>query len=182
LFGDFSSATVAHFGGLSCNLIANRASRPHDKIFHMTPTELPPAIELQAETLIRDTGARLTRPRTRALAFLLTQPAPLTHHQIHQQLPGEALDAVTLYRVLEWLTENALAHRILGADQVWRFSAKGQAGHASHDHAHFQCTSCDSVTCFTDVPVPRRLKMPAGFTNHEVDFLIKGICPLCGKQ
>jgi Fur family transcriptional regulator, ferric uptake regulator len=144
--------------------------------------------DTQAEFLIRDTGARLTRPRTRVLKFLLEQHEPMTHHEVHGRLPGDAIDTVTLYRVLEWLTENGIVHRIAGADQVWRFSANANAntndrgGHQHHDHAHFQCTSCDSVTCFTDVPVPRRVKMPAGFTNEEVDFLIKGICPRCGAK
>lgn len=136
-------------------------------------------VEQQAESLIRDTGARLTRPRTRVLMFLLKQNRPLTHHEIHAQLPGEALDTVTLYRVLEWLTANNLVHRIAGADQVWRFSTSG--GKQDHEHAHFQCTSCESVTCFNDMPLPRRVKMPTGFTSQEVDFLIKGICPRCSK-
>ena len=136
--------------------------------------------EQQAESLIRATGARLTRPRTRVLMFLLDQGRPLTHHEIHEQLPGEALDTVTLYRVLEWLTEHGMVHRIAGADQVWRFSTS--AGKTDHDHAHFQCTSCDSVTCFNDTPLPRRLKMPEGFTSQEVDFLIKGTCPRCSDK
>lgn len=137
-------------------------------------------LEQQAESLIRDTGARLTRPRTRVLTFLLLQNRPLTHHEIHERLPGETIDTVTLYRVLEWLTENGLAHRIGGADQVWRFSVN--AGQQDHEHAHFQCTNCESVTCFNDMPLPRRVKMPAGFMSQEVDFLIKGTCPRCSRK
>jgi Fur family ferric uptake transcriptional regulator len=136
-------------------------------------------VEQQAESLIRDTGARLTRPRTRVLMFLLKQNRPLTHHEIHARLAGEPLDTVTLYRVLEWLTANSLVHRIAGADQIWRFSTNG--GKQDHEHAHFQCTSCESVTCFNDMPLPRRVKMPTGYTSQEVDFLIKGICPRCSK-
>jgi Fur family ferric uptake transcriptional regulator len=134
--------------------------------------------EQQAEALIRETGARLTRPRTRVLTFLLEQQTPMTHHDIHEQLRGEPFDTVTLYRVLEWLTVNGLVHRIAGADQVWRFSAKA----GDHEHAHFQCTTCDMVTCFNDVPLPRRVKMPAGFTSDEVDLLIKGTCPHCSSR
>ncbi len=152
------------------------------KSAYMERIDMLASTDTQAENLIRNTGARLTRPRTRVLKFLIEQQEPMTHHEIHERLPGDSLDAVTLYRVLEWLTESGLVHRIAGADQIWRFSAGAidKGGHANHDHAHFQCTSCDSVTCFTDVPVPRRVKMPAGFTNEEVDFLIKGICPRCG--
>lgn len=134
----------------------------------------------QAETLIRATGARVTRQRVTVLELLLGQEKSLTHHEIQVQLSAEALDSVTLYRVLEWLTENELVHRIAGADQVWRFSAGG--GHHAHEHAHFQCTKCEEVTCFNDVPLPRKIKLPEGFQGQEIDFLIKGTCPHCAKK
>jgi Fur family ferric uptake transcriptional regulator len=134
----------------------------------------------QAETLIRATGARVTRQRIIVLDFLLGQDKSLTHHEIQDRLSDEALDPVTLYRVLEWLTENELIHRIAGADQVWRFSAG--AGQHSHEHAHFQCTKCEQVTCFTEVPLPRKIKLPAGFESQEMDFLIKGTCPHCARK
>lgn len=134
----------------------------------------------QAESLIRATGARVTRQRIIVLDFLLGQDKSLTHHEIQDRLSDEALDPVTLYRVLEWLTENELIHRIAGADQVWRFSAG--AGQHAHEHAHFQCTKCDQVTCFTEVPLPRKIKLPAGFESQEMDFLIKGTCPHCARK
>jgi len=134
----------------------------------------------QAESLIRATGARVTRQRVTVLDFLLGQDNSLTHHEIQDRLSDEALDPVTLYRVLEWLTEHELIHRIPGADQVWRFSAG--AGHHSHEHAHFQCTKCEQVTCFTEVELPRKIKLPAGFESQEMDFLIKGTCPHCARK
>ncbi len=133
---------------------------------------------LHSETLIRNTGARVTTSRVKVLDFLLGQTEPLTHHEIQQRLAEDSgIDSVTLYRVLDWLTENQLVHRIGGADQVWRFSAGG--GHQSHEHAHFQCTKCATLTCFTDVKLPTALALPEGFRSQEVDFLIKGLCPRC---
>lgn len=136
----------------------------------------------QVESLIRATGARVTRQRVLVLDFLLKQSKSLTHHEIQSLLAKkhEELDSVTLYRVLEWLTENELIHRIAGADQVWRFSAG--AGHHAHEHAHFQCTKCEQVTCFTDVALPRKIKLPEGFHTQEIDFLIKGTCPNCSPK
>jgi Fur family ferric uptake transcriptional regulator len=133
-----------------------------------------------AETQIRATGARVTRQRVLVLDFLLAQSKSLTHHEIQAHLAHAELDSVTLYRVLEWLTENELIHRIAGADQVWRFS--GGAGHRAHEHAHFQCSNCEQVTCFTDVSLPRKIKLPDGFTAQEIDFLIKGLCPNCSPK
>lgn len=131
----------------------------------------------QAESLIRATGARLTQPRARVLTYLLTQDRPLTHQEIHTGLSGEPLDTVTLYRVLDWLLEHGLVHRISAGDQAWRFSTS--AGPSDHEHAHFQCTSCDTVTCVNDVPLPPQVTLPEGFVSQEVDFLIKGTCPRC---
>lgn len=136
--------------------------------------------EDQAETLIRATGARLTKPRTRVLAFLIRDGGTLTHQEIHDRLDGEPVDAVTLYRVLEWLTANGLLHRITAANGVWRFTA--HAGGQGHEHAHFQCTRCDSMTCLDDMPLPAQVNMPAGFTREEMDFLIKGLCARCSRK
>jgi Fur family transcriptional regulator, ferric uptake regulator len=136
-----------------------------------------------AETQIRATGARVTRQRVLVLDFLLGQEKSLTHHEIQAHLSKkqhEELDSVTLYRVLEWLTDNELIHRIAGADQVWRFSAG--AGHHAHEHAHFQCTTCEQVTCFTDLALPRKIKLPEGFQTQEIDFLIKGTCANCNRK
>lgn len=133
--------------------------------------------ESRAESLIRDTGARLTKPRSRVLAYLLEQNKPLTHHDIQDGLGDDALDSVTLYRVLDWLGEHELIHRIAGADQVWRFNAG--AGQHGHQHAHFQCTRCEMLTCFTDIALPTKIVLPPGYTSQQVDFLIKGICPRC---
>lgn len=130
-----------------------------------------------AESLIRQTEARVTTPRVKVLEFLLAQTEPLTHHEIQARMDGATIDPVTLYRVLEWLSEMKLAHRIAGADQVWRFSAGD--GQQAHEHAHFQCTRCATVTCFPEVKLPSDLALPKGFQSEEVDYLIKGICPRC---
>ena len=138
----------------------------------------PAASTLQAEALIRGTHARVTTTRVKVLDFLLAQTRSLTHHEIQQQLARDSdIDSVTLYRVLDWLTEQQLVHRIGGADQVWRFSAG--AGHEAHEHAHFQCTKCATLTCFTEVKLPLNLALPEGFSGDEMDFLIKGVCPRC---
>lgn len=139
---------------------------------------MPTSKTQHAETLIRNTHARVTTTRVKVLDFLLGQSEPLTHHDIQLRLSQDSdIDSVTLYRVLDWLTSNELVHRIGGADQVWRFSAGG--GHQAHEHAHFQCTKCATLTCFTEIKLPAALALPEGFRGQEVDFLIKGLCPRC---
>lgn len=130
--------------------------------------------------LLRATGARVTVPRITVLALLLHRQESLTHQEIQDLLADKALDSVTLYRVLDWLVDKELAHRIAGTDQVWRFHAG--AGQHGHEHAHFQCTKCDIVTCIDDVRMPRAPKLPAGFHSTEIAYLIKGTCPNCSSK
>jgi len=130
--------------------------------------------------MIRATGAKVTVPRVTVLSLLLRQQQSLTHQEIQDLLADKALDSVTLYRVLDWLVDHELAHRIASADQVWRFH--GGAGQHDHEHAHFQCTQCDMVTCIADVRMPKTPKLPAGFRSTEAAYLIKGTCPNCSKQ
>ncbi|CAG1009248.1 hypothetical protein BURK1_03635 [Burkholderiales bacterium] len=135
------------------------------------------------ESLIAGRGARATRARIRALGVLLAAREALTHHGIERRLKhGRDVDRVTLYRVLEWLVEQGLAHKVAGDDRVWRYSAaghgKGPAG--GHPHAHFECSDCGRVVCLENAPVPA-IALPRGFRRREVEVTVKGRCGACLK-
>src|SRR3972149_5374774 len=121
-----------------------------------------------ARERIGGTGARMTVPRVQVLAALLAANRVLSHHDIEDMLGAARLDRVTLYRVLDWLVEAGLAHRIAGPDRVWRFSVTGEA---HETHAHFQCTRCGKVLCLDEVSgrqVP--LRLPAGCRPGRVEL------------
>lgn len=131
-----------------------------------------------AEALIRGTGARVTAPRIEVLAALLAAERALTHQELEQRIDrGRGMDRVTIYRVLEWLTGQELAHRIAGADRTWRFNA---AGHAHDgDHAHFQCNACSTVFCLDEALPGPAVRLPRGFRPQQVELTIKGLCAKC---
>lgn len=132
----------------------------------------------QAEDLIRGTGARVTAPRIEVLATLLAAERALTHQELGQRVDrAREIDRVTIYRVLEWLTEQALAHRIAGDDRTWRFNAVGQ-GHDG-DHAHFQCNACSTVFCLEDFSPGPAIRLPRGFRPQQVELTVKGLCAKC---
>lgn len=84
----------------------------------------PPA----PQSLIAARGARATRTRVQTLGTLLAAHEALTHHEIERRVArSHDVDRVTLYRVLEWLVGQGLAHKIAGEDRVWRYSAAGHA-------------------------------------------------------
>lgn len=131
----------------------------------------------QAESLLRACGGRVTPARRRVLAALLQAPQALTHHELECALAEqEALDRVTLYRVLEWLVRQGLAHKIAGEDRIWRFNAVATP---AHRHAHFHCLRCHRVFCLETLPTPAELHLPEGFSAEGVELTVAGRCPHC---
>ncbi len=131
-----------------------------------------------AERAIRAAGERLTAPRAAVLATLLAARQALTHHEIEQALARRlAVDRVTVYRVLDWLVDLGLAHRIAGEDRTWRFLASHGEEHATH--AHFMCSRCGRTICLDGVAVPPSVKVPRGFAPSRVELNVKGVCASC---
>lgn len=147
----------------------------------MSPTPPSPAKRhyRQAETLIRGTGARLTRPRVEVLAALLAAEQALSHHELEERIDRSFdIDRVTIYRVLDWLTAQGLAHRIAGDDRVRRFNAAGHAHEGAH--AHFQCERCGTVLCLDEFSAAPVVRLPRGFRPQHYELTVKGLCAGCG--
>jgi Fur family ferric uptake transcriptional regulator len=146
----------------------------------------------QARERVRATGARVTGARVKVLAVLAQADEALTHTEVQRRLEHgdarELLDRVTLYRVLEWLVEAGLAHRVSGPDRVWRFSAHGDGhGHGAHEghgpqHGHFKCRRCERMFCMkasTRLARTVRGMLPDGFAGDEVELTVLGLCADC---
>lgn len=129
-----------------------------------------------AEDMIRKEGGRATESRVRILALLLAEEQAITHREIEERLPGQP-DRVTLYRVLQWLTDRGLIHKISSDDRVWRFHVNHEA--YSHQHAHFKCTKCAKVVCLEDLPPNRHLALPVGYQFQTIELTVKGLCAQC---
>ncbi|GAA4324607.1 Fur family transcriptional regulator [Pigmentiphaga soli] len=147
-------------------------------------------MEEQAREAIRTQGARVTATRVRVLAGLMASSSALSHQELLDRIGS--VDRVTAYRVLEWLVQTGLAHRIAGEDRVWRFSVARHAeddarhGHDHHGepHGHFQCDVCRRMFCI-DAPVgveQNLARLPAGFEGREVDVVVRGLCPACAES
>ena len=139
-----------------------------------------------AEAAIRTTGERLTQPRIAVLACLLSSDRATTHLDVAGMLTDHhAIDRVTVYRVLEWLVKQGIAHRIAGDDRVWRFminrpqvSTKSKSLVHGH-HAHFTCEACGQTFCL-DKPIPKvDVALPEGFRPSEIDLVVRGRCAGC---
>ena len=135
-----------------------------------------------AANLLKTTGGRATQARLLVLGILLEATAALSHWEIEQQahIRGLAADRVTLYRVLDWLVEQGLAHKIMGADRTWRYNAHAELNHAQH--AHFHCQSCQQVFCLEQLQPAVLLSLPPGYQLRHVEINLQGLCPACAAQ
>jgi Fur family transcriptional regulator, ferric uptake regulator len=147
----------------------------------------------QARQRLRLVGARLTLPRTRVLAELLAAQSALSHADVLQSIEGaalgEAFDRVTVYRVLDWLVDQGLAHRLVGADRAYRFSAHLSQDaaldhqHTEHvSHGHFRCKQCERMFCLPNtsgLQASLQASVPSGFAGEAVEVTVLGRCSNC---
>lgn len=134
-----------------------------------------------AANLIAACGGRVTRTRTAVLEVLQHSAHSLNHDDIAAELAANGLphDRVTLYRTLDWLVEQGLAHRVIGPDRARRFKAGGESG---SPHAHFHCDRCGHVLCLESIRADQRFALPAGYEPERAELVFHGTCADCGRQ
>ena len=134
-----------------------------------------------ARARVRGVGARVTMARVRVLAILMESRRALSHHDIESRIGPDEIDRVTVYRVLDWLVESRLVHRLAGSDRAWRF-ATIQDEHANlGPHGHFQCNDCGRTYCLGDAEGGLQgVKVPGGFGAESIDLTGRGTCADCG--
>ena len=151
---------------------------------------------LSAEHIFQQSGLKSTASRLEVLAVLARNQNPLTHQDLLKQLP-DSFDRVTLYRVLDWLLQNKVIHRVAGEDRAWRFQLNASQSNKTtyskstalsknktvrqHDHAHFQCGDCGKVFCLDNVYPKLTHDIPADFVVDSIELNIKGKCANCKK-
>ena len=129
-----------------------------------------------ALVMIRKGGLRATAARVSVLNVLLSADHAFSHSEIEQAVEKthDSIERVTLYRVLDWLVNHKFAHKVVGADRVWRFNATLTA-----DHAHFNCTHCGRIYCLENLTPAVALTLPKGFKLQHADVAVQGLCPHC---
>ena len=146
--------------------------------FRMKPSYLSRIAD--AESQIRAIGERLTQPRAAVLAVLLVSDHAITHQAVASAIEAcHAIDRVTVYRVLDWLVEVGIAHRIAGDDRIWRFMLNREHDETRRAHAHFTCDRCGQTFCLNDMQTKLNFKLPDGFNPSEVDLKFRGACAHC---
>jgi len=101
----------------------------------------------------------------------------LSHQEISKKLERQC-DRVTIYRALDKLMEEGFIHRIIDVDGVSKFAAcHGCTKTHHHQHVHFSCSVCHSVTCIEEIEP--RFSLPEGYDVQEMNITLSGVCPVC---
>jgi Fur family ferric uptake transcriptional regulator len=124
--------------------------------------------------------SRNTIAKTKILDLISQSDVALSHAEIQSSLDG-LCDRVTIYRVLDRLVEEGLAHKVVNIEGGVKYAFCAEctetSHHHAHNHIHFSCQKCKSVTCVDDVePL---FKLPENYIVNEVNFTVSGVCPEC---
>ena len=130
----------------------------------------------QAKELLAQSSGRTTQSRLAVLSTLIQQHTALSHADMRKLLP--TLDRVSIYRNLDWLTEEGLIDRIMGVDGLRRFAFRH---HSAHNHPHFQCVDCGETSCLPSVDF-QAPTLPAGYQFNDVSIIVAGTCADCSKS
>jgi Fur family ferric uptake transcriptional regulator len=152
---------------------------------------LPPSTD-PIDALLSAHGLRRTAAARQVLGWLLAHPdTSYTHAQLQAALADDteaALDRVTLYRLIDRLTQVGLLLCRVDSQRVRRYQAMPTSVHAI---PHFECQSCHR-----DSPLAGALRANAndlekaaqtaletlaalGYQGMSMDFAVRGVCVDC---
>ena len=135
----------------------------------------------QAAALCAERGVRLTSARKTVLKLLWQSRSPLGAYQLQDQmskLSGKSIAPPTVYRAIEFLLEQGLAHRIhaLNAFIGCPFP------NSPHSNVFMICEQCNNVAEIADAKINQLLKDRSdklNFTLRSQSIELFGICPKC---
>jgi Fur family ferric uptake transcriptional regulator len=152
------------------------------------------------DTLLSAHGLRRTAAARLVLGWLLAHPdTSYTHAQLQAALADDAesaLDRVTLYRLIDRLTQVGLLLCRVDANRVRRYQAMPSSVHAI---PHFECQTCHRDSPLSGALSGKRsgaLKASAkdleraaqtalealkalGYQGMSMDFAVRGVCADC---
>ena len=127
-------------------------------------------------------GDRLTPPRRRVLELLLTAGEPVKAYDLIASygVDGEAAKPPTVYRALEFLERQGLAHRIASISAY----VACQAGEGAHAAAFLICDCCGATEEIETDPL-FDLETMAGGTGYALSRVTvegHGLCAPCRRE
>lgn len=147
------------------------------------------------DALLQAHGLRRTQAARRVLSWLLAHSdTTYTHAQLQAALSDDsavALDRVTLYRLIDRLTQVGLLLCRVDANRVRRYQAMPTSVHAI---PHFECQSCHRESPLSEALQTQTLDLERaaqtalealkalGYQGMRLDFAVRGVCANCATS
>lgn len=122
---------------------------------------------------------RNTTAKSAIFELLKNSEEALSHAEI-QKLTIGICDRVTIYRILDRLVTEDAIHKIATPDGTVKYASCHHSHdnpHYTHNHVHFSCEKCLSVTCLDAVEPSYTISDK--YVVKEVNFTLSGLCPKC---
>lgn len=122
-----------------------------------------------------------TRARIAVLNTLINANNALSQPEILAQMESQKeFNRVTIYRVLDWLTEHHIVHKISTDDRAWKYQLSENTQETeAHHHAHLQCTHCGKISCLHELPSHFSKSILEKYHVEAIDIHLKGLCEDC---
>jgi Fur family ferric uptake transcriptional regulator len=139
------------------------------------------------DELLKAHGLRRTAAARLVLGWMLAHPdTSYTHAQLSAALAvdkGETLDRVTLYRLIDRLTQVGLLLCRVDRQRTRRYQMMPASVHAT---PHFECQSCHRDSPLVNAQDLERAAQTAlqalealGYQDVSLDFAVRGLCASC---
>ena len=142
----------------------------------------------QAEKNCHDQGARLTPKRRYVLELLLSAEYPLSAYEIaslYQQQTEKKIPAMSVYRMLDFLIEQGLVHKLSSTNKYIACSHIA----CDHDHQTPQFLICDQCHDVQEIGIDTRLITALKESIAAKQFQLKspqlelhGLCEACRSK
>jgi len=140
-----------------------------------------------AENICVKNGGRLTHKRKLLLSVLLHADRAMSAYQIsdaYHQTYGQTIPAMSVYRILDFLVEHHLVHKLSSKNKYVACSEM----QSKHEHHVAQFLVCDSCHRVEEIELDGALgqqvvfgALQSGFQPMQPQLEISGLCRDCNK-
>lgn len=149
-------------------------------------TELTDA-QLLAESASSNTGIKLTPKRKKIFSLLLAATKPLSAYELadlFEQTWGQTIPTMSVYRMLSFLTDNNLAHKLTSEN---KFVCCAHST-CSHEHEIPQFLICENCHQVKEIGIQKEVfealnqsVEDAGYSLQHSQLELKCLCAECAK-
>ena len=137
------------------------------------------------DQICKKNGVSLTEKRRNIFSILLSSTVPLSAYDIVDEYKttfGKSMPAMSVYRILDFLSESGLVHKLDSTNQYLSCSHL----QCDHEHPNAQFLICDTCSAAEEVALTHDLHdqietgaEKTGFKLKTLKFELHGTCKAC---